>query len=49
MVHNLQLAFEKISTDYPVLKLDRRGCTLTNKKEYFLQVSFSGGEELLKS
>ena len=49
MVHNLKLAFEKISTDYPALKLNRRGGTLTNKKEYFLKVLVAGGGELLKS
>ena len=49
MVHNLKLAFEKISANYPALKLNRRGGTLTNKKEYFLKVLVAGGGELLKS
>ena len=49
MVHNLKLAFEKINTDYPALRLNRRRATLTNKKEYFLKVLVARGGELLKS
>ena len=49
MVHNLNLASEKISTDYPALKFSSRGGTLIHKNEYSLKVLVIGGGELLKS
>ena len=48
-MHNLNLASEKISTDYPALKVNSRVGTLINKKEYSLKVLVIGGGELLKS
>ena len=48
-MHNLNLASEKISTDYTALKFNSRGGTLINKKEYSLKVLVIGGGELLKS